>query len=457
MKLALAMDKLKVEDEQKKQDYAEESDIHHDVQLTLVLPDGSKLEKTYSTGDTLLNIKKMLHDEHGFNYTEISLMRAPDQKKKEAVEAEAEAEDADESDDDDGIEPDTTTSRPLLDPLALADFPEFCDAKAITLVVRKNLVPTLLVTPRHTSAAANGSAAADHDSEVHQRIKVVFTLPDGSEWKHMLSAGDTVLNAKKILNEQKALPYRELSLFHETQELLDPLTLNDFPFVSADHTLPLNVRRAAVPKLLVTPRGASTAQHRPEEGDGGSEQYQRVQVMFTLPDGSEWEHLLSVGDTVLNAKKILNEQKALPYRELSLFHDTQELLDPLTLNDFAFVATALAENDSVAFQVARAAVPKLLVTPRVHAAAKEGACEADIHSPVSVVFSLPDKSSVEKQFSSGDTVLNLKKFLLDEKQLAIASVTLKFGGKVLLDPLCLNDFPDIATAAKATIAVEVGE
>eukprot|EP00007_Cunea_sp_BSH-02190019_P006380 CAMPEP_0174236976 /NCGR_PEP_ID=MMETSP0417-20130205/6366_1 /TAXON_ID=242541 /ORGANISM="Mayorella sp, Strain BSH-02190019" /LENGTH=455 /DNA_ID=CAMNT_0015315681 /DNA_START=72 /DNA_END=1436 /DNA_ORIENTATION=+ len=455
MKLSLAMDKLTVGDgETKKQDYADEADIHHEVQLTLILPDGSKVEKTYSTGDTILNIKKMLHDEHGFDYKAISLMRAEEVDEPEEPACE-------ESDDDDGIEPDTSTPRPLLDPLALADFPDLAGASAITLVVHKNRVPTLLVTPRRTPAAAaaasssssssasavKSDAAADNDNPLHQRIKVVFTLPDGSEWEHMLSAGDTVLNAKKILNEQKALPYRGISIHHDEQELLDPYTLNDFPFVKADQTLNLLVRRAPVPKLMVTPRAQASPAAAADE-HSANEVYRRVKVVFTLPDQSVWQHMVSIGDTVLNLKKILNEQKALPYRELSLHHDELELLDPLTLNDFPFVATALAEEGSVVLKVTRSAVPKLLVTPRVRAAARESPSEEDIHSQVTIVFTLPDKSSVEKRFSSGDTVLNLKKFLEDSKQLTIASTTLKFNGKALLDPLCLNDFPDIATAAK---------
>mmetsp|Transcript_18432 Transcript_18432/g.25522 ORF Transcript_18432/g.25522 Transcript_18432/m.25522 type:complete len:118 (+) Transcript_18432:53-406(+) len=83
--------------------YAEESDIHAKIDLTLLLPEGETFKKTFSKGDTVFNIKKTVHDEKGLEWKGMS------------VEFEGKA---------------------MLDPLSLNDFPALNNLTSATFTIK---------------------------------------------------------------------------------------------------------------------------------------------------------------------------------------------------------------------------------------------------------------------------------------------------------------------------------
>ena len=64
--------------------------------------------------------------------------------------------------------------------------------------------------------------------------------------------------------------------------------------------------------------------------------------------------------------------------------------------------------------------------------------ESNIYEDISVDLALPEGKTITHKCKSGETVLNIKKKLYDDK-LCNFKVNFTYNGKVLLDPLCLVD------------------
>jgi hypothetical protein len=83
--------------------YFEESNIHQKIDLSIVLPDGSIFQKTFSKGDTVFNIKKAVHDEKGVEWKGMNV---------------------------------EFNGKVVLDPLSFNDIPGLCDSSSATVHIK---------------------------------------------------------------------------------------------------------------------------------------------------------------------------------------------------------------------------------------------------------------------------------------------------------------------------------
>tara|TARA_R110002050_G_scaffold277245_2_gene422851 strand:- start:126 stop:485 length:360 start_codon:yes stop_codon:yes gene_type:complete len=81
--------------------------------------------------------------------------------------------------------------------------------------------------------------------------------------------------------------------------------------------------------------------------------------------------------------------------------------------------------------------------------------ESNIHGKINITIVLPDKSEIIREFSLGDTVFNIKKYVHDNKGLEWKGMKASLDGKAMLDPLSLNDFPALKGKSSATVVIEV--
>ena len=80
--------------------------------------------------------------------------------------------------------------------------------------------------------------------------------------------------------------------------------------------------------------------------------------------------------------------------------------------------------------------------------------EAELKSQVAVTFELPGGRTADASFQVGQTVLVLKSYLEGHHDLPMISINLMLDGKLMIDPLCLSDFPAIEKSRKARITVK---
>ena len=74
-----------------------------------------------------------------------------------------------------------------------------------------------------------------------------------------------------------------------------------------------------------------------------------------------------------------------------------------------------------------------------------------------VVFDFPDGSCQERSFKRGQTVEVLKAFLAAEYEISMEGLGLFLGGRVMMDPLSLSDFPaSVKGTFRVTVEVEGG-
>ena len=73
--------------------------------------------------------------------------------------------------------------------------------------------------------------------------------------------------------------------------------------------------------------------------------------------------------------------------------------------------------------------------------------ESNIHADITVTLLFPDGIEENVQCKTGETVINLKKKLFDEFKIPFSCV-LTYKDKTMLDPLSLNDFPELIADAK---------
>eukprot|EP00005_Dracoamoeba_jomungandri_P005541 CAMPEP_0174260050 /NCGR_PEP_ID=MMETSP0439-20130205/8796_1 /TAXON_ID=0 /ORGANISM="Stereomyxa ramosa, Strain Chinc5" /LENGTH=102 /DNA_ID=CAMNT_0015344181 /DNA_START=42 /DNA_END=350 /DNA_ORIENTATION=- len=69
--------------------------------------------------------------------------------------------------------------------------------------------------------------------------------------------------------------------------------------------------------------------------------------------------------------------------------------------------------------------------------------ESSIHQEVTINITLPDEREVQMKFTTGDTVQNIKKRLVAEHDLVYGDIECFYNDTLMIDPLSLNDFPDL--------------
>ncbi|KAL6056812.1 hypothetical protein QOT17_015839 [Balamuthia mandrillaris] len=69
--------------------------------------------------------------------------------------------------------------------------------------------------------------------------------------------------------------------------------------------------------------------------------------------------------------------------------------------------------------------------------------EADIFEPLDLKLEMPDGTTKVMKFTTGDTIQIIKKRLEAEHDIPFTSVDCLLDGKVMLEPLSLNDFPNL--------------
>eukprot|EP01097_Dermamoeba_algensis_P002927 TRINITY_DN2164_c0_g1_i1.p1 TRINITY_DN2164_c0_g1~~TRINITY_DN2164_c0_g1_i1.p1 ORF type:complete len:109 (-),score=23.79 TRINITY_DN2164_c0_g1_i1:100-426(-) len=88
---------------------------------------------------------------------------------------------------------------------------------------------------------------------------------------------------------------------------------------------------------------------------------------------------------------------------------------------------------------------------------KDYATESDIHKDLSITLNLPDGSTLPLTLKSGETVQNIKKLLNDKHSLPFGKLILTYEGKVMMDPLSLNDYAGIVEKGEGTFVVSLKE
>merc|ERR1739848_255479 len=79
----------------------------------------------------------------------------------------------------------------------------------------------------------------------------------------------------------------------------------------------------------------------------------------------------------------------------------------------------------------------------------------DDEKKVTVTFHFPEKHTLRRTFSSGETALGMKKVLFDTLEVAYGKMTMKHNGKELIDPLSICDTPELKDKNEFDIQVEV--
>merc|ERR1711934_534712 len=103
----------------------------------------------------------------------------------------------------------------------------------------------------------------------------------------------------------------------------------------------------------------------------------------------------------------------------------------------AVVSSALLEVLTWSVEMA---LPKLNITEKTEEENLAGSFseEADIHKELKVLVQLSEWKEVTLDCTSGETIFNIKKTLLDQHEVPFES-TVFFNDKHVVDPLSLND------------------
>eukprot|EP01113_Clastostelium_recurvatum_P043614 TRINITY_DN7248_c0_g1_i6.p1 TRINITY_DN7248_c0_g1~~TRINITY_DN7248_c0_g1_i6.p1 ORF type:complete len:505 (+),score=124.64 TRINITY_DN7248_c0_g1_i6:150-1664(+) len=83
--------------------------------------------------------------------------------------------------------------------------------------------------------------------------------------------------------------------------------------------------------------------------------------------------------------------------------------------------------------------------------------ESNIHEQITLKMVMPSGVTHEIKASTGQTVQELKKILEVKHQIPCRASSLFYGGKFMLDPLSINDFPGIMRDKGAVITIKISE
>lgn len=85
------------------------------------------------------------------------------------------------------------------------------------------------------------SASYFSESNIHQDIKITFSLPNGGVFEEIVKNGETVQEIKRRLYSADKIPSNSMFFFNG-QYMLDPLSLNDIPGVVGMSALHVEVK-----------------------------------------------------------------------------------------------------------------------------------------------------------------------------------------------------------------------
>ena len=102
-----------------------------------------------------------------------------------------------------------------------------------------DVIPSL--TPRGGAVPA---PSYDEESNIHAKIELTIVLPSGEQVQKTFSKGDTVFNIKKTVHDEKGLEWKGMIVEYDGKPLLDPLSLNDFPFLNDLTTATFHIKVA---------------------------------------------------------------------------------------------------------------------------------------------------------------------------------------------------------------------
>lgn len=81
----------------------------------------------------------------------------------------------------------------------------------------------------------------DTESNIHQDIKITFSLPSGELFEETVKNGETVQEIKRRLYSAEKIPTNSLFYF-DGKHMMDPLSLNDFPDVVGRSAVQIEVK-----------------------------------------------------------------------------------------------------------------------------------------------------------------------------------------------------------------------
>mmetsp|Transcript_9039 Transcript_9039/g.25345 ORF Transcript_9039/g.25345 Transcript_9039/m.25345 type:complete len:120 (+) Transcript_9039:101-460(+) len=81
--------------------------------------------------------------------------------------------------------------------------------------------------------------------------------------------------------------------------------------------------------------------------------------------------------------------------------------------------------------------------------------EANTHAKIELTLTFPEGDPIVKEFSLGDTVFTVKKFVHDTRDIPWKGMVAELEGKPMLDPLSLNDFKALKESKAATINIKL--
>lgn len=100
-----------------------------------------------------------------------------------------------------------------------------------------------------------------NESNIHQDIKITFTLPSGELFEEVVKNGETVQEIKRRLYSASKIPSNSMFFFNGS-EMLDPYSLNDIPGVVGNSSLQIEVKvKGQAPLNDTTKRETTTGGH----------------------------------------------------------------------------------------------------------------------------------------------------------------------------------------------------
>lgn len=81
----------------------------------------------------------------------------------------------------------------------------------------------------------------DHEANIHQDIKITFTLPSGELFEETVNSGETVQEIKRKLHSADKIP-ADSQFYLGGKEMLNPYSLNDFTGVPGRNALQIEVK-----------------------------------------------------------------------------------------------------------------------------------------------------------------------------------------------------------------------
>lgn len=95
--------------------------------------------------------------------------------------------------------------------------------------------------PHHAREPTIPLSSYFNESNIHQDIRITFTLPTGELFEETVKNGETVQEIKRRLCSADKIPTNSLFYF-DGQKMLDPLSLNDIPGVVGRNALQIEVK-----------------------------------------------------------------------------------------------------------------------------------------------------------------------------------------------------------------------